>query len=512
MRIPNVLVEVDRVCDYIPVVSMVSSTVDLFEKYVVCPFLSPEVAKNRYWEHIKHKEFNRSFTLIVFGFGPGNVYTMVCDYYKYNEQKSAAHLKTQEYIGNQQFRTNQLVAHAKAQTEKEVAPDQMMPAAEKDQQHLWYACTQNQPDKVLMILDKGTGPNFYNYGTTPLVTACQYAGITIVRALVERGAEVDTVDKLGNTPLCVACMKPGNLEMVQYLCEHTKNVNAPGPKGVTPLMIACANGDVEVVKFLLSKGAKSEQKAADGQDAVTHAIYPNDDVALLPLLFAPGEKIDDRIYQFTTQGIVESFTTQHLTPLLYAAMAGAKKSAEYLVAKSDVQRLDSIENNALFYALGHIKLLRALLNKCSAPLFVNQQNIYGSTVLHRALVFNELDAAYLLLEKGADPLREDKEGNTPLSIACEKRLEGVVNYIQQHYASKITSSMQEKIDTAFKDETSRQQVRGGLAPVITYMDEHLRALRSVAIEKAAYEKEVKALGPIPRTVMELLRGTLPQPL
>ena len=60
----DAFVELDNICDYIPVISTISNLVDLFQKYVIHPFFSGEV-KDRYWSHIEQKDLPRQLYLLM---------------------------------------------------------------------------------------------------------------------------------------------------------------------------------------------------------------------------------------------------------------------------------------------------------------------------------------------------------------------------------------------------------------------------------------------------------------
>lgn len=66
MKVSSLLVKADRLCDYIPLVSTVSNLIDLFQKYVVLPFLHQDTIKaSRYYQHLQQKSFLRCIALII---------------------------------------------------------------------------------------------------------------------------------------------------------------------------------------------------------------------------------------------------------------------------------------------------------------------------------------------------------------------------------------------------------------------------------------------------------------
>jgi ankyrin repeat protein len=513
MRISTTFAEVDRVCDYIPFVSTVSNVVDLFQK-CVCKCLSETVSKSRYWTHIKQKDLFRCFILLV----PilGNIYVLVSDYLEYKKDKASCDRSIQFHQGLQRSQARMLASLARQVGGGEVIAEQMMPAPTEDQQCLWAACLGNDAQPIRDLLARGISPNFYHAGYTPLVTACQHSTEEIVRLLVEAGAEVTTADRLGNSPFAAACAR-GDLGMVQLLRPRIPDINVPNAKGVTPLMFAATSGQQNVVEFLIAQGANRNVAGPDSSDAVSCAIFLKDHSHLLPLLLTEHEDVDARRYQIQAGLFIPR--VQNLSPLLYATLVGAENSAIYLVARSNVRHLDSTNSNALYYASKHMPLLQALLNKSNAPEFVNQQNIDGSTALHHAIELDRADAALLLLQNGANPLVPDNKGKIPLILACEKDFVNVVEYIQLHYADRITPEIQEQVAlatraaVACRGQAPQQQPerRDLLSSALGLVETGLRGMQSIAERRARDAQEVEVLGPFPRTGMELLLGKLPWP-
>lgn len=71
------------------------------------------------------------------------------------------------------------------------------------------------------------------------------------------------------TPLCVAIMK-GDTETVKKFIEYGADVNETS-NGLTPLMMAARFNKVEILKLLISKGAKIDTKDENGLTALKYA-------------------------------------------------------------------------------------------------------------------------------------------------------------------------------------------------------------------------------------------------
>ncbi len=77
----------------------------------------------------------------------------------------------------------------------------------------------------------------------------------------------------GVSPLCAAISK-GDIEAIEKLIEYGADVNEKS-NGMTPLMFAARYNKVEIMKFLVSKGAKIKTKDSQGFTALKYAELSN---------------------------------------------------------------------------------------------------------------------------------------------------------------------------------------------------------------------------------------------
>ena len=81
-----------------------------------------------------------------------------------------------------------------------------------------------------------------------------------VERLISLGADVNTVDGRGYTPLHLAAVT-GHTDILNLLIGEGADVNAKDDSGQTPLHLAASNGHTNIVKLLI--GAKADVNAQD---------------------------------------------------------------------------------------------------------------------------------------------------------------------------------------------------------------------------------------------------------
>ena len=90
-----------------------------------------------------------------------------------------------------------------------------------------------------------------------LVLAARAGLVQRVKQLLADGAQVNSRDRNGDSPLNMAAAK-GNVELVDVLLGARADVQLANLAGVTPLMSAAFAGSPEIVGKLLAAGARTE--------------------------------------------------------------------------------------------------------------------------------------------------------------------------------------------------------------------------------------------------------------
>ena len=132
---------------------------------------------------------------------------------------------------------------------------------------LMIACVSNYFDVVKIALNKGFNLNerSLSKGKTPLMYAVRNGeDCSIAEFLVESGADVNVVDNQGRTVLFDAIKRRREV-FYDLIINDIQNVNHRDKFGVTPLMIAAYEMNIDKINKLLDRGAdaKIENKASE---------------------------------------------------------------------------------------------------------------------------------------------------------------------------------------------------------------------------------------------------------
>lgn len=112
-------------------------------------------------------------------------------------------------------------------------------------------------------------------GDDPLVLAALKRGHTVVAKIVlEAGADANLRNKLGLTPLLMACGKTtlGYRVIAEALIAKGANVNVRDVIGNTPLILAISGGMFDIAKMLIDKGANVGMATQKGETPLELAL------------------------------------------------------------------------------------------------------------------------------------------------------------------------------------------------------------------------------------------------
>ncbi len=158
---------------------------------------------------------------------------------------------------------------------------------------LLYAVDQGREAIIQLLLKYGAStaigerPYFEGPDTPILYFAARAGKVTVMRTLIEHGANVCSVGYEGETPLHEAA-RGVSCAMVELLLESGAEVKAQNNWGETPLHVAAYCGTAAVVRVLLDGGSEIEAKAFSKERTPLHIAAYSGSYAVVRTLLDYG--------------------------------------------------------------------------------------------------------------------------------------------------------------------------------------------------------------------------------
>ncbi|NOR65238.1 MAG: hypothetical protein GQ468_04405 [Candidatus Scalindua sp.] len=112
-------------------------------------------------------------------------------------------------------------------------------------------------------------------GKTPLMLAAESGHKEIVECFLQKNAEIDIQDKQGHTALSLAA-HVGKYEIIALLINAGSNIQIKSNYGNTPLILATDAGHEEVVRQLIDEGGEIDAINKSGNNALIIAMKRSD--------------------------------------------------------------------------------------------------------------------------------------------------------------------------------------------------------------------------------------------
>jgi len=240
------------------------------------------------------------------------------------------------------------------------------------------------------------------------------AKLKIAEFLIDKGADVFATDS-NKRSLLVPAAQNGHLALMERLMGM--GLSIAGSKEI--LMEAAEGGSVEVVKFLMEKGADPNEKGTHGGTPL-HEAARKGHIEVVKLLLDAGASASAK----------EEYTGA--VPLMRAVDAENLECVKVILenAKDTIDIRDSYhKRSALLMAIKDNKIeIAHYLIRSGASLSVSDKK--GQTALHYAAKLGLKETVDLLLEKGANINMKDKKNALPYMVAFGKGHEELADLLK----------------------------------------------------------------------------------
>ena len=277
-------------------------------------------------------------------------------------------------------------------------------------------------DKVKLIKEFANSPDDFNFKFEPttaelpheiqyqcpiLCAAVYYNAIQSFELLAEGGAKLTGTDSWLCGPIHMAA-RMGRLNVLESRFLETTNFAAPDWRGRTPAFFACENDHLDCLQFLIeTKGCDVNAKDKFGMTCL-HVAFEQGHVNIIEYLLSKGATVvSDMLGR---------------TPVDVATEKGQIEVLRFYASRdlSALCQVDERGKNLMHWAAesGHTEIIQ-FLGSCEG-IDVNKTDAMGLAPLHYAAERNHDEAIRALLGvQGCNRNIADSKGTTPLHLAAE---------------------------------------------------------------------------------------------
>ncbi|TDG97235.1 hypothetical protein EPR50_G00223990 [Perca flavescens] len=255
-----------------------------------------------------------------------------------------------------------------------------------------------------------------NDRSTPLHLACTQGATEVVKLMLSSFDQVEDIINLTDgacqTPLHRATIFD-HTDLAEYLISLGADLNSIDCKGNSPLLLAASCGAWRTVTLLLSKGANVNVKDRSGCNFLHLTILQPKGLKNLP---------EEVLQSGAVKALLSCEDNEGCTPLHYACRLGIHDSVKNMLGLSGQVGLScksKDKKSALHFAAqyGRLNTCQRLLETITDSRLLNEGDERGLTPLHLASKEGHTKVVQLLLRKGA-LFHSDYKGWTCLHYAA----------------------------------------------------------------------------------------------
>ena len=288
------------------------------------------------------------------------------------------------------------------------------------------ACTQNDLNHATELLNEGVSVDFDGkYGNTPLILAAMRSP-DMVKLILAHHPNLELRENHGYTALGVACWT-GKTDCAIELMDAGANIETINNNGHTPLILAIEYDDAALVKALIDHHVDVNKATEDGS-ALWWAVGKNRLEATAMLLGA-GADFQPHVT------VPPDPRRPWYTVVARAAMSNNPALIDLLLSHgANINETDTAGRTALTLALEFARepTILHLLDKGAEVKIADKE---GRTPLMYAVVFNQQQSILqALLQHGAVVDAKDNHGRTALVCACMDNTPATIPFLLDHGA------------------------------------------------------------------------------
>ena len=278
---------------------------------------------------------------------------------------------------------------------------------------LYHSVMFGDPVEVKRLIEKGANVNYLEKKRPLLGWAAQLENVEVVKTLIQAGADLNSVDGIGQTPLMRAA-DMGQVAVAKVLLEAKADSSIATPSGETAVSLAVKNTNKELIDALLQGGANPNIPDKEGVTPLLSALqWESVDVARALL----AGKADP------------NKASELFSPLSFAINQGNPELVQALLDAGANPNTPSPSGQLpLILALDKPGIFKALLQAKADP---NTKDQYDAPLLFVAIRNGNSETVVALIEAGADISQKDYAGNSPLELARRQDLAEVVALLEK---------------------------------------------------------------------------------
>ena len=259
--------------------------------------------------------------------------------------------------------------------------------------------------------------------------------------------------QLVDTRLHKACENSELIPYIKKLLRDGANPNSADESGQTPLCIASKNNHPAIVTLLLEVGANRSSATESGRNPL-HLAAQNGHLQIVEILLDECEP-----------KYINSIDRFKFTPIHLAASSGYEDVVQLLIARGAAINLENKSKQLPLHLAaqkGHLQIIETLLIACESK-HVNRIDRFGMTPLHLAASGGHKDAVENLLAYNASIGVKDKDGKLPLHLAISNGHKNVVELLLDADVNGSTFFASATFNTAPEGQFTPLELAKGLA-------------------------------------------------